>query len=233
MLDYGSFIPLGPGRGKLGRASFWKKKQKLSFFGTAGRAPLGSVFSEREARPSSPLAHPPAFRHGPNASVTPGHGPGPPGRSNLFFPSPPAPRAACAPAMPRQRLVASSAVARSGGGAGMAPLAPLRPAAASTGAARFARPTADTGPMTSATPDFLAGMIHPALRGTARQARPSSAAISPLSRSDRPLPSPSPRTRRAVAQAGIAAHRSSGLNDQAHADRCHPRGRNPCGGAGR
>lgn len=30
-----------------------------------------------------------------------------------------------------------------------------------------------------------------------------------------------------------AAHRSSRLHDQAHADRCHPRGRNPRGGAGR
>jgi hypothetical protein len=51
----------------------------------------------------------------------------------------------------------------------------------------------------------------------------------PASLSNRPMP----RAQSGAAPRCPAAHRSSGLNDQAHADRRHPRGRNPRGGAGR
>jgi len=55
-----------------------------------------------------------------------------------------------------------------------------------------------------------------------------------LLRSDQPPlhASLSNRPRRADAR-GPAVHRSSRLHDQTHADRYHPRGRNPRGGAGR
>jgi hypothetical protein len=82
--------------------------------------------------------------------------------------------------------------------------------------ARTARaPTeADEPAATAARPMaiILPGLVFPGLRSG-----------SPPS----PDPRPAPRNR------GRPAYRSSGPNDETHADRRHPRGRNPRGGAGR
>jgi hypothetical protein len=58
-----------------------------------------------------------------------------------------------------------------------------------------------------------------------------------LERTGQPLPTslfrrPPARVPRGPAPRCRAAFRSSGLDDQAHVDRCHTRGRNPRGGAG-
>jgi hypothetical protein len=68
-----------------------------------------------------------------------------------------------------------------------------------------------------------------------RHVRPDDLPI--LERMGQPLPTrvfrrPPPRVPRGSVSQFWAAYRSSGLDDQAHADRCHTRGRNPRGGAG-
>jgi hypothetical protein len=73
-------------------------------------------------------------------------------------------------------------------------------------------------------------------RGVGALARLPSAApcpLLPLSSVRPPLHASLFPRRRARSVRVAAAHRSSGLYDQAHADRRHPRGRNPRGGAGR
>ena len=111
--------------------------------------------------------------------------------------------------------------------------------------ARAAR--SDTGGRLSAASPLSSAGTDAARRGPCRRARigramtgaagPAAAAISPIPspvscrlRSG-PLPSRDPRP--APRNRGRAAHRSSGPYDETHADRRHPRGRNPRRGAGR
>ena len=97
------------------------------------------------------------------------------------------------------------------------------------------------GLMTDVAPLFLAGMVHPRapLRAPASGVRRPTNHFAVLSlQSGLPLPSRLRRRRyvRALCPLDarrLMAHGSSGLNDQTHVDRCHPRGRNPRGGAGR
>lgn len=97
------------------------------------------------------------------------------------------------------------------------------------------------GLMTDVAPFFLAGMLNPRalLRAPAIGARrPTNHFVVLSLQSGLPLPSRLRRRRyvRALCPLDarrLMAHGSSGLNDQTHVDRCHPRGRNPRGGAGR
>ena len=77
-------------------------------------------------------------------------------------------------------------------------------------------------------------ILHHAMTGCP-SVRPDDAPI--LERTGQPLPTrlflrPPMRVPKGSAPRRRVAYRSSGLNDQAHVDRCHARGRDPRGGAG-
>ena len=169
-----------------------------------------------------------------------------PGLPTVACASPPAPNAGCAPETraPAGRVHALAAYVRPRGMA--AGTAGPRPAPSSTGAALPSRGAPDRrsqGPMTpaalptpSVSPHVCRGMRSRPRTAVVRAWPPRVAPTSlfPLPPGQPPLhASLSCRPRRAWMARGLSAHRSSGLNDQAHADRFHTRGRNPRGGAGR
>ena len=92
------------------------------------------------------------------------------------------------------------------------------------------------GPMTDAASRLACNAHTPRRRGFTAKGGDAVHGAAPVVlqlRTDQPSTPPASRRPCRANARSVAAHRSSRLNDQAHADRRHPRGRNPRGGAGR